>query len=169
MARPRAVPPPAPLGANGFPIYGPGSLPSVGRRAIARAIDTLLIGIPLIIVAGFLWAHVGPDDKVTVETVPLWALAGSRLVYVIYESIAVAATGTTVGKALLRLRVEDPGGTKPDVHRATLRILLPCLLSLVPVVGPALTIVLFLMGGSRRPLGRTLFDQAAGTVVVSTR
>ena len=129
----------------------------------------MLIGIPVLIVAALLWAHVGPDGKVTVETVPLWALAGSRLVYVIYESIAVVVTGTTVGKALLRLRVEDPGGAKPDLHRSTLRILLPCLLTLVPVFGLAATVMVFLIGGTRGPLGRTLFDQAAGTVVVSTR
>ncbi len=159
---------PAPVGEEGFPLYGPGSLPPVRRRGFARLIDTLLIAVPGLIVMAIAWTHVAADGAVTVDEIPLWALALLRLADFVYHTIAVALTGSTVGKAIMGLRVEDPSGTKPGLSRSALRALLPDLASMVPLLGGAIAIIGYL-SAERLPMGQHVYDQAAGTIVVSTR
>lgn len=165
----RAALGPAPIGANGFPIYGPGSIPSVARRGWAQVMDTLLVALVWLVFIAVTWANVGADGKVTIGTVPFWAIAASRGLDVLYQALAIGFTGRTLGKWIMGLKVEGPNGHRPGFHGATLRILVPNAISLVPVVGPAIAIVLYLVGGTHMPLGRTFYDRGAGTLVVSAR
>ncbi len=102
------------------------------------------------------------------DTLPIWAYLGVRLLSIVYETIAVAATGSTLGKLICGLRVEDAFGKRPALHRAALRIALPDGLSLVPVIGVADRRVGYLTAIGD-PQGRHVYDRAAGTVVVRAR
>lgn len=165
----RAALGPAPIGANGYPIYGPGSIPSVARRGWARIIDTSLVALLWLIVVAAMWVTVGADGKATVDALPFWAIAALRGVDIVYQAIAIGFTGRTLGKLIMGLEVEGPDGNRPGLHRATLRIVVPDAISFVPVIGPVIAIVIYVIGGTYAPLGRTFYDKGAGTIVVSTR
>ena len=159
---------PVPVGGDGFPLFGPGSLASFNRRAIARIIDTLLLVVPFGIVVLAVWTHSSESGDLVAETVPLWFTVGMRLVAILYETVAVALTGSTIGKAICRLRVEDADGSRPGLTAAAARITVPDLFSLIPLFGWAITVVLY-VSARHVPLGRHLYDRLAGTVVVATR
>ena len=70
------APRPVPIGTDGFPLFGPGSLAPFGRRAIARLIDTLLLVIPFGIVVLLVWTHSSDTGDLVAETVPFWFALG---------------------------------------------------------------------------------------------
>ncbi len=164
----RAALGPPPVDEAGYPRFGPGSLPPLGRRALARSIDVGLVLAPFVVAAFVWWAHLDAAGRATVDALPFWAYGGVRLLSIVYETIAVAATGSTLGKVICGLRVEDAFGKKPALHRAALRIALPDGVSLVPVFGVAIAGVGYLTA-IRDPQGRHVYDRAAGTVVVRAR
>lgn len=157
-----------PAGPPGFPAAGPGSPGRIALRAWARLFDSLLILVPSMVVAAVLWTHVGADDELVIDTIPLWAVVGVRLASFVYETVAVGLTGRTIGKWIFGLRIENPQGSRPSWTSSALRALLPTALTMVPVFGIALAIFGYLPA-LRDPVGQHLYDRAAGTVVTSTR
>jgi uncharacterized RDD family membrane protein YckC len=99
-----------------------------------------------------------------------WGLPGSyRVVSVvvstIYNIVAVAVWGTTVGKRVTKVEVVDRDtGARPSWRSATIRAAVPVTTS-IPYVGPVLGIVI-LLPAVWRPDQRAWHDQLAGTVVV---
>lgn len=157
-----------PVGPPGFPVVGPGAPGRIALRAWARLFDSLLIVVPSLIVAAVLWTHVGADDELVIDTIPIWAVVGVRVASFAYETIAVGLTGRTIGKWIFGLRIENPQGSRPSWTASALRALLPTSLTMVPVFGIALAISGYLPA-LRDPVGQHLYDRAAGTVVTSTR
>jgi uncharacterized RDD family membrane protein YckC len=156
------------MGRDGFPLFGPGSLAPFNRRAIARLIDTALLVVPFAVVVLLRWTHTSESGDFVAEAVPFWFALAMRLAAIVYETVAVAVTGRTLGKLICHLRVEDAHGGRPGLSAAATRITVPDLLSLIPLFGWAITVVLY-VSARHVPLGRHLYDRLAGTVVVSTR
>ncbi|XRQ06512.1 RDD family protein [Actinomadura welshii] len=145
-----------------------------GERLLARIVDTLIVGLPVIIVVRGLVS--GP----AVDVVAPPALAGCML---LYESIQLALWGRTLGKrfAGIEVVVTAPTGDHPGGEagasgplgrpRAVLRAAvysLPIAARPVPVLGALAGIFWvanagLLFEGTRR---QALHDRLAGTVVV---
>lgn len=142
------------------------------RRFIARAIDTLSLGVVGAIVA---WHYAtrsgigGPEMPGLLTSAPtplaLWLLA--FLVMVPLEALMLAVAGTTPGKALLGLRVVAGDGGRAN-PLATFRRALDVYLRGLGLGIPVLAFFTMLVAGARRlNHGRTHWDQAAGTAVVA--
>ncbi|TDC47961.1 RDD family protein [Actinomadura sp. KC345] len=151
-----------------------------GQRLLARIVDTLVVGLPVVIVVRALVS--GP----MVDVVAPPAVGGCLL---LYESIQLALWGRTLGKRFAGIEVivatsaeessagehaaaeEAGGGGRLGVPRAVLRAAvysLPIAVRPIPVLGGLAGIFWIanagmLYEGSRR---QALHDRLAGTVVV---
>lgn len=125
--------------------------PSIPRRIGARVIDYVVISaaggaIGSAIGFGFTW---------------LIATAALTLAYFV---IADVATGTTIGKAVLGLRVESPTGGKPSLGNALGRELF-VVFGAIPFVGPLLALIAWLalfLTIRKSPAGQGWHDRLAG-------
>ncbi len=125
------------------------------RRLLAAAID-----VALVLIAGaapvLLAVHPAPT---TAAGTSFAACAGFvALLGFTYATLGHALMGATIGKRLLGLRVEGPGGTAPGLARSVAR-------SALAVAGSAALgggIVIGLLSRS----GQALHDRAVGTAVV---
>lgn len=86
------------------------------RRVLARAIDVLLVGVPVAAIGWALFAQGDGGLPAEAPAAPFLAWV-SLFVLVPLETAMLALAGTTPGKALLGLRVTGPGG-KPDFGAA---------------------------------------------------
>ncbi|MFG2087921.1 MULTISPECIES: RDD family protein [unclassified Spirillospora] len=146
-----------------------------GQRLLARIVDTLIVGVPVIVVVRALVSgH-------TVDVVAPPAVAGFML---LYESIQLALWGRTLGKRLARIEVVlavpgerhhgGKGGESAPLGfpRAVLRAAvysLPIAVRPIPVLGLVAGIFWvanagLLYEGTRR---QALHDRLAGTLVVN--
>ena len=150
---------------DGLPEEGPGSLASVGARALGRFIDVFLV----FNVAGVLsLVIVNPSDDPGFGTTLFlatifFAIAG------IYETAMVAWRGQTLGKLLMGTRiVRRSDGDTPIVTEAAVRFAVPTLPLYVPYIGQFVWVGVYL---SAIPNARKqgFHDKAAGTLVVRTR
>ena len=143
----------------------PGQLASRGKRLLASIVDGL-------IAAGTLWliAKNTPFNPWRDAGLSLWApqfvsLAIGFAVFLALHGYLLATRGQTIGKALFKLRIVRPDGSRASVGRVIgLRYAAPSLLHVVPVIGQvfALADALFIFRESRR----CLHDQIADTIVV---
>lgn len=157
------------------------------RRAVARIVDTLIVGVPVSTVGKLLLpATPGPVAGVVLVAFALFSFG--------YELPQLAVWGQTLGKRFAGIRVVDAA----DLGRVPVRRLLiragvyngPLALRPVPVLGLLAGLFwlangLWLLGHPRTPgrwglaaaerddesavPGQALHDRAAGTVVVRTR
>lgn len=169
VERPKADQPavaPRPPGVDDFPETGPNSLASIGQRAAARIIDTLIIAIPFFLLA---IPFIRIDGENLIFDTPLWFVAINLVVGIAYEVIMLTLLGRTLGKWLLGIRVARyADGDKPKATQAGQRVLLPSVPGALPDPFNLLEIGVYLTAISH-PLRRGIHDHAAGTVVVRTR
>lgn len=131
-------------------------------RATARAIDAAIVLAPAALIGLVSGRALGAAFVVLV-----------LLAVYLYETIAVARFGTTIGKAALGLEIVDVDlGDHPRLSRAGTRILFVVAVAaafhLVVPVGPAVAV--FLWGSAMTAVdGRGLPDRVADTVVVRRR
>jgi uncharacterized RDD family membrane protein YckC len=158
------------------PAEGEGApeLAEPGQRLVARIVDTLVVGLPVVMVLreGF------PDLSIERVAPPL--VAGLLLVY---EWIQLTLWGRTVGKRVAGIEVvrEDPGRPavdrrRPDVLRALVRAATYCVpiaLRPVPVFGAVAGLFWVVNAAAiyetrleQSARRRALHDRFAGTVVV---
>jgi len=157
--------PPRPQAATDFPPKGPNSLASTTERGAARLIDLLIELIPVLIIF-IVWA-LRSDPRV--DEFPRWPLYVFVFGAVVYETGLVSWRGQSLGKFLLGVRVARLlDGSKPDSSWSAMRVLLPCAVLVVPVVGPGLYLFVYLWAVVT-PMRRGVHDMAAGTVVVRAR
>jgi uncharacterized RDD family membrane protein YckC len=170
---PQSDPEPVPEGrrlptAEDFPATGPYSLGAPGPRFGARAFDLTVIAVPVIVVVAIASSVV--DGKLDLE-VPSWLLPSAAVAGALYEFVSVAWRSRTPGKWLLGLRVvRYTDGQRPTPPQALLRGLVPWSVLALPL-GP-FSIAAFLgvySTGVSGSLHRGIPDQAAGTLVISTR
>lgn len=159
---------PIPDDEFGFPITGPGSRPPIGPRAIARIIDMVPM-FAVFTLAALQWVEIGSDNSVDVSKVPLWLFPAVQFFDIAYQTIAVAVWGRTIGKWIMGLRVEDPYGAKPGWWRAAVRVLIPDVAAMIPLIGGTLMSAAVYLTAIWSPLRQGLHDRAAGTIVVRSR
>ncbi|SEG28470.1 Uncharacterized membrane protein YckC, RDD family [Thermomonospora echinospora] len=145
-----------------------GALAEPGQRLVARVVDTLVVGLPVTLVARSEAVGLSPPTADLV-TVPI--LAGLLLVY---EWVQLALWGRTLGKRFAGIEVvAEPrrDGRGLGLGRALLRsatYALPIAARPVPFLGVAAGLFWvanagLLLEGTRR---QTLHDRLAGTLVV---
>ena len=160
--------PRVPTDPDHFPATGPNSLAPLPHRLAARMIDLLVVGIPVAIVA--IAVVEVRDGAIDPESVPWWLLVVQVGLAVVYETVAVALFGTTLGKWALGLRVARyADGRRPDTGRAAQRALLPNVFAAVPLVFVAIGQWVVYASCAFHPLRRGWHDRYAGTLVVRSR
>lgn len=140
------------------------ALGSIGRRALAQVLDGLFLGVPLFLLTLSLDVSLTNDDLTDSQL--LWLTVLWVGVSLIYNTVAVAVWGGTLGKRLVGLKVVNraDGGSVSWTY-SSVRALVPTVVQLVPVIGPGLAIVVYLRAVFH-PLRQGLHDSAAGTVVI---
>lgn len=154
--------------AEDFPATGPFSLAAPGPRFGARAIDLSVVALPVLIVIALTAETI--EGQLHLD-VPLWLVPAAIAVGVLYEFVSVAWCAKTPGKWMLGLRVARyTDGKPPTPAQALLRALVPWSVLALPL-GPFAVAAFLLVYGSGigGELHRGIPDQAAGTLVISTR
>ncbi len=152
-------PPPPPL--TDFSMESD-RLASIGQRAIAQLLDGLIIGIPLFIVT----YSFGGDITDTEDSNLLWLTLLWLGVSLFYNTAMIATSGATLGKRIMKLRVVNrTDGSPVNWTYAAVRALVPTLAGVVPVIGFALNIAVYVRAFFH-PFRQGLHDAAAGTIVV---
>lgn len=173
--RPPIPPPPqplvprgeAPITEAGYPAWGPGSLAPIGRRVLGRLIDTAIVMIPFMVLAAqYVTIH---GDKVDVGKLPGWFTVAWQATAVGYETVLLTWRGQTLGKMAAGTRVERSDGSNPHWWQAALRIGVPSLAFLIPVLGGGLLAAAIYLTAIWHPFRQGWHDRAAGTVVVASR
>ena len=162
--------PPArrPTSPEDFPATGPYSIPSILQRAAARVLDALLIGLPIALA---LLGEVRIEgDEVVLDEIPAWVVPAQIGLQIVYETVAVALWGRTLGKLLLGLRVSRfVDGKRPTWTQSAQRIVLPSVPGALPFEGAGFLEVGVYLTSVLDPLRRGWHDRYAGTVVLRTR
>jgi uncharacterized RDD family membrane protein YckC len=131
-------------------------LASIGDRCIARVIDSLLLGLPTVLLTFVVLKDAHPSIKsVLVSTI-----------FGVYEIGMLSRNGQTIGKAKRGIRVVGPDGLIPSPERAAKRFALPWALGLIPFIGWALANMAMLRAAAA-PDRRGFHDLVADTWVVS--
>ena len=145
-----------------------------GERLVAVIIDTIIqiiltmiVLIPVVLVTGAWQSFM--NMAMQGQSMPYtWTLGLSGMgivIFVLVQGYPLAATGQTWGKRLLKLRIVDLEGRKPEFWKMLgLRYGVGWIASLIPVLGTlyALVDVLFIF----REDQRCIHDHIAGTRVV---
>lgn len=148
-------------------------LASPGKRLAARIIDLAIVLAVVILLVTVVFAGLmaGADDGE--ETAGLAALAGFSglvvfaVIAIVYEPTMIALRGQTLGKMAMRVMVArvDDGGV-PGWGKALGRWVLPNLVTLIPVAGGLLSLVVYisLLWDDRR---QGWHDKLGTTVVIN--
>jgi uncharacterized RDD family membrane protein YckC len=138
----------APAPGTGYgppPSGGVGQPADLLKRFLARLIDFILVGI----VNAILTAIVGGIFDVTMNSYGGYSASGtfaasaisgviSAVLYLAYFTLMESRNGQTLGKMLLKLQTQGPGGGTPTTEQALRRNIWTGLgiLSIVPILGP---------------------------------
>lgn len=137
-------------------------LASIGQRALAQVIDSVLIGIPLFFISTSISGDLTDADSGSLLAVTVLWLGVSLL----YNTAMIAIYGATIGKRIMKLMVVNrEDGSAVTWTYAAVRALIPTVAGLIPVVGLAANLVVYLRA-IFHPLRQGLHDAAAGTIVV---
>ena len=151
------LPPPPP------PPTGEGNrLGTVGQRALALVLDNIILGVPVVA----LFLILGVDFTNTNDSAFFAITVVQLVVSLVYNTAMIATSGATVGKRIMRLRVVNRvDGSSVSWSYAAVRALVPTVAGLIPVVGFALNIAVYVRAFFH-PYRQGLHDAAAGTIVV---
>lgn len=138
-ATPPPPPPPPPAGASygsapaGAPAAGIGQPGSLMDRFLARLLDSVVVGLPTVIVVSVLGAVSG--SWLVANLIAGVLYAGAYLGYFAYFE---SNRGAGIGKQVLKLRVEGPGGGLPTMEQAVRRNIWlgAFILYVIPIAGP---------------------------------
>lgn len=142
------------------------ALASVGKRALAQFLDGLVVGIPLFLLTATL-GYTLTDDSLS-DSELMWLTVLWVGVNLVYNIVAIAVYGRTLGKRMAGIKVVNRvDGGRVSWNYAAVRALIPTAVQLVPVIGPGLSLVVYLRAVFH-PLRQGLHDAAAGTIVVKS-
>ena len=137
-------------------------LASIGQRALAQLIDSVIIGIPLFLVSTAISGDLTDADSGQLLLVTVLWLGVSLF----YNTAMIAIYGATIGKRVMKLMVVNRvDGSAVSWTYAAVRALIPTVAGLVPVIGLAANLVVYLRAVFH-PIRQGLHDAAAGTIVV---
>ena len=137
-------------------------LASIGQRALAQVIDSVIIGIPLFFISTSVSGDLTEADNGSLLVVTVLWLGVSLF----YNTAMIAVYGATIGKRIMKLMVVNrEDGSAVTWTYAAVRALVPTVAGLIPVVGLAANLVVYLRA-IFHPLRQGLHDAAAGTIVV---
>ena len=137
-------------------------LAPLARRALAQVIDGLLIGVPLFVLTVSIGGDLSDSDNDNL----LWLTVLWLAVSLVYSTAFVAISGATIGKRIVKIKVVNRADGSPvGWTYAAVRALVPTVAGLIPVIGFALNIAVYVRAFFH-PLRQGLHDAAAGTVVV---
>lgn len=162
----------APQAMTGQVMLGNGEIKDLappGRRLLARLIDwVILIGVLIVLmVVGIAGAIAGGDDSSLVPLATIGGLVVWVVIVLLYEVTLVALRGQTLGKMVMGIMVgnADDGGV-PGWGKSIGRWALPNLVTLIPIVGGLLSLVVYLslVWDDRR---QGWHDKMATTVVIT--
>jgi uncharacterized RDD family membrane protein YckC len=138
------------------------------QRLVARLIDTLIVGLPVVLVVEGLLPGARSGAR-PFDTATAFGVAG---LYMLYDAVQIAIWGCTVGKRLNGLRVVSEDG---EGHVGPLRSIVRAAVFALPIAARPLPVVgviagLFWVGNSAAVLEPTrrqaVHDRLARTVVV---
>ncbi len=165
-----------PRGPQSFPATGVNALATIMRRWLARAVDAVIVGVPVLLVtsvvlvvraAGEPGADTADAASGTAQAATWAALV---LMAVVYETVTITFWGQTIGKFLLGIRVaRQVNGRCPLWWEAALRIAVPGVVATIPHPLAKVVAMGLYMTAMFDPLRRGVPDRAAGTVVVRSR
>ena len=159
--------PAMPEGPEHFPATGVNSLASYGVRGVARAIDSLLIGLPVLAVGIGTLAATDADPN---QGFPEWVAAVWFVLTVVYEVLFVRWRGQTLGKLAVGIKVSRLDNGRPPLWwQAGIRIALPAIAAGLPFGIASVAYVAVYSSSAWSPVRRGIHDKAAGTVVVVAR
>ena len=144
----------------------------VSRRAVARTLDAVVVAILASLVLGSFTAKNAAGERVLDVPVAVAAMVIAGVF--LYELLALRATGATLGKTVMRLRVVNAADGAPiGWQQAALRAMVAPLVITIAVATPFLRGVMpiFVVALYATALGardrRGLVDVIAGTRVVA--
>jgi uncharacterized RDD family membrane protein YckC len=161
-----------------IPGMGTVKVATLGSRALARIIDSVLLGIIIwilwTVIVGGTTAAVSDDGTVSEEATAgiLGALFGAFLITVVitiaYELVLTAIKGQTVGKMIMGIKVvRSADGQVPGFGPSFMRWLLPIIGAVICGIGQILVYLSPLFDSSGRVQG--WHDKAANTLVIGLR
>lgn len=159
--------PPAAPGVPGTPHDDGGA--TLGTRIGAVLIDGV-IGVILAIVLALPFLEDTSDstgDDFSFEVTGPGIFIGWVVMYAVLVFM-VGATGSSPGKRMLGMRIQNLDGTQPSYGTAALRAA-PWLVTVIPLLGIVAWLGLAIAGSvmiSQDPQNRSIFDRIAGTRVI---
>jgi uncharacterized RDD family membrane protein YckC len=137
-----------------------------GQRLAAAIIDgiiSLLLVVPIMLALGtFDYTQAGEEPPFMLTLI---ATVFAFVIFAAVHFVLLRRHGQTIGKWLLKIRIADMNGDKPDIGTILFRRYLPVsVVGLIPVVGQFLPLVdvLFIFRKDRR----CMHDHIAGTQVL---
>lgn len=162
-----------------IPGVGTAKVATLGSRALARIIDSVILGVIIyaiwiVIIGGTSAAVTNSDGTVDDEAAGgiIAAFFGAFLITIVlsiaYELVLTAIKGQTVGKMIMGIKVVRSGdGQVPGFGPSFMRWLLPIIGGLICGIGEILVYLSPLFDSSGRMQG--WHDKAANTLVISLR
>jgi uncharacterized RDD family membrane protein YckC len=156
-------PPPPPL--SDFSMESD-RLASVGQRALAWLLDGLILFIPTMLISLSFSGRAFIDISEDAGSEQLWITLLFLTLQLVYNTAFIATTGATLGKRIMKLQVVNrTDGSPVNWTYAAVRALIPTVAGVVPVIGFALNIAVYVRAAFH-PYRQGLHDAAAGTIVV---
>ena len=140
------------------------ALASVGVRAGAWFLDAFLIALPTILILKISGLEIQVQEAETRNLLVTTLLF--NFLFISYNTFFVARQGSTLGMKIAGIKVVnrvDGGGV--SISFAAIRVMVPALAGLIPLLGSAAIIAVYLRAVFH-PLRQGLHDAAAGTIVV---
>ncbi|MCY3562549.1 MAG: RDD family protein [bacterium] len=140
----------APMAMTGRVTLGSGEvreLASPGKRLVARIIDVaIIVAVAVFLaIAGIVTLGSSADDSAVALFAGLGGIAMFFVLFLVYEPTFIALKGQTLGKMAMRIMVvRADDGEVPGWGKAIGRWILPGLLSVIPVVGGLLVLIVYL-------------------------
>lgn len=140
----------APMAMTGRVTLGNGEvreLASPGKRLVARIIDVaIIVAVAVFLaIAGIVTLGSSADDSAVALFAGLGGVVFFFLLFLVYEPTFIALKGQTLGKMAMRIMVvRADDGEVPGWGKSIGRWILPGLLSVIPVVGGLLVLIVYL-------------------------
>jgi uncharacterized RDD family membrane protein YckC len=149
-------------------------LASSGMRILARFIDGIIVGIAGFIISAILGAGsaFGRSDDVSTGVWYLAIVLGVAISW-FYDAFLTSKMGGTPMKKAFGMRVVDAASGSPvSLQQATMRWVVPGALSLVPILGGLISLVVFIVSLVflfSDKMRQTVSDKIGKTVVINSK